>query len=90
MTTVKGDLFLQLFHTSLKCCIRTPATILTLIRLDMRKNFFSEGAVRQWHRLPREAVQSLSLEVLKNHVDVALRDVVSGHGGRGWWLDWVI
>ena len=37
----------------------------------------------QWHRLPREVVDSLSLEVLKNCGDVALRDVVSGHGGDG-------
>jgi len=28
--------------------------------------------------------QSLPLEVLTNHGDVALRDVVSGHGGMGW------
>ena len=28
-------------------------------------------------------VESPSLEVFKNHVDVALRDVVSGHGGDG-------
>jgi len=28
-------------------------------------------------------VNPLSLEVLKNCVDVALRDVVSGHGGDG-------
>ena len=28
-------------------------------------------------------VESPSLEVFKNHVDVALRDVVSGHGGVG-------
>ena len=49
--------------------------------MDIRKNFFSEGAVRQWHRLPREVVQSPSLEAFKNRVDVALRDVVSGHGG---------
>jgi len=28
-------------------------------------------------------VELLSLEVLKNHVDVAPRDVVSGHGGNG-------
>jgi len=28
-------------------------------------------------------VDSPSLEVFKNHVDVALRDVVSGHGGVG-------
>lgn len=50
----------------------------------------SKRAVMQWHGLLRDMVVSLSLELLKEHGDVALRVTVSGPGRGGLGLDLVV
>jgi len=47
--------------------------------LDIRKRFFTQRVVTHWNRLPKEAVDSPSLEAFKARLDVALGSLV-------WWL----
>jgi len=44
----------------------------TKFRLNMRKNFFTLRVMEHWNRLPKEAVDSPSLEIFKTRLDDVL------------------
>ncbi|KFV77857.1 hypothetical protein N308_04818, partial [Struthio camelus australis] len=45
-------------------------------RLNLRKNFFPVKVAEHWNRLPREVVESPSLEIFKTRLDVMLGNVL--------------
>ncbi|GAB0183361.1 hypothetical protein GRJ2_000801400 [Grus japonensis] len=44
--------------------------------LNMRKNSFTVRVIEHWNRLPREVVESPSLEIFKTHLDVILCELL--------------
>ena len=43
---------------------------------NRRKNFFTVRVTEHWSRLPREVVETPSMEILRAHLDVYLCDLL--------------
>jgi len=46
------------------------------VKLDIRINFFPERLIKHWNKLPREVVESPSVQVFERSADFVLRHMV--------------
>ncbi|KFP52245.1 hypothetical protein N323_06435, partial [Cathartes aura] len=44
--------------------------------LNVRKNFYTVRVTEHWNRLPREAVESPSLDIFKTWLDTAMSNLL--------------
>ena len=56
-------------------CVCTHMHVYVCVYLN-KKNFFLVRVTEHWNRLPREAVESPSLEILKTRLDTVLNSVL--------------
>jgi len=63
-------------HFWMMCRDRTRSNSLKLehrkFRVNMQKNFFTVGMAEHWNRLPRQVVESPSMEIFKTCLDAYL------------------
>ncbi|KAK4820863.1 hypothetical protein QYF61_007868 [Mycteria americana] len=72
---LRGDL-IALYNYLKGGCREVGVGLFSSPRLDIRKFYFTERVIKHWNRLPREVVESPSLEVFKGRLDEVLRDTV--------------
>lgn len=54
--------------------VRVLLHLYFMFRFDVRKNFVTEGVVKSHNRLPRAVVESPSLEIFKQSIDMVFKE----------------